>query len=354
MSDESDDGRSPDPYEIRNAGELIAALSALKDWSGLTYRELTARAEAVGDVLPRSTVANMLARTTLPREDLVAAYVRACGCGPGTVETWLKVRKELAARGTREAEAGLSDAGRADAGVSDTGRTGAGTVDGPDEGAGAAGAGGGGGGGAGGGGAGSGRARGRWSAVVAVPVVLVLVAVAVTVGLYAWGGGDDGGAQGRRPVAGERIVRVGTSSLCLTERAGSSGHLYQGPCKGAIPRFTLVPRAGDTWRIATVHPEYGEGCMGVQRSARHAPAPLENDYCGRRGKAETFRLEPVGSPVEGYRIRPQHTGLCLGVEDVGSDEPWAEVVQTACAADAARQIFRFDPPVSAPPAARNG
>ncbi len=171
-------------------------------------------------------------------------------------------------------------------------------------------------------------------------------------GLYASGGSAGGGAHGA-PAAGERIVRVGKSSLCLTERAGSTGHLFQGPCESATPRFTLVPRSGATWRIATLHPEYGEGCMGVQRSARHAGASLENDYCGKRDGAETFRLDPVGSPVEGYRIRPLHTGLCLGAEEGPSDELWAEVVQTKCAADATTQIFRFDPPLRAS-AARNG
>ncbi|AGP54932.1 hypothetical protein [Streptomyces rapamycinicus] len=69
--------RAPDPQGARNPGEFIAALQALKDWSRLTYRELAARADALGDVLPRSTVANMLARATLPREELVAAFVRA-------------------------------------------------------------------------------------------------------------------------------------------------------------------------------------------------------------------------------------------------------------------------------------
>ncbi|WP_326655405.1 hypothetical protein [Streptomyces sp. NBC_01750] len=73
-------------------------MQELKDWSGLTYRELTARAEAAGDVLPRSTVANMLSRSTVPREELVAAFVRACGCGPGATESWLRVRKELTRR----------------------------------------------------------------------------------------------------------------------------------------------------------------------------------------------------------------------------------------------------------------
>lgn len=60
-------GRSaPDPREATDAASFIAQLQALKDWSGLTYRELSARASALGDVLPRSTVANMLARSTVP------------------------------------------------------------------------------------------------------------------------------------------------------------------------------------------------------------------------------------------------------------------------------------------------
>ncbi|GGT29930.1 hypothetical protein GCM10010271_37410 [Streptomyces kurssanovii] len=70
---------APDPERVRDPAGFVAAMQALKDRSGLTYRELTSRAEAVGDVLPRSTVANMLGRTTLPREELVAAFVRAAG-----------------------------------------------------------------------------------------------------------------------------------------------------------------------------------------------------------------------------------------------------------------------------------
>ncbi|RSS41021.1 helix-turn-helix domain-containing protein, partial [Streptomyces sp. WAC08241] len=72
----------PDPRGARSPAEFLARLQALKDWSGLTYRELSVRAEARGDVLPRSTVANMLSRTTLPREELLTAFVRACGTGP--------------------------------------------------------------------------------------------------------------------------------------------------------------------------------------------------------------------------------------------------------------------------------
>ncbi|WP_406133283.1 hypothetical protein [Streptomyces zaomyceticus] len=90
---------TPDPREARTPAEFLALLQTLKDWSGLTYRELSARAETRGEVLPRSTVANMLARPTLPREELLTVFVRACGVAPGELAGWLEVRRELAGRG---------------------------------------------------------------------------------------------------------------------------------------------------------------------------------------------------------------------------------------------------------------
>ncbi|MFD0823942.1 helix-turn-helix domain-containing protein, partial [Micromonospora zhanjiangensis] len=71
------DGATPAGYVI--------ALRALKQWSGLTYRQLQRQAEAVGDALPHSTVAAALGRGTLPRPDLVRALVRACGAGEAAV-----------------------------------------------------------------------------------------------------------------------------------------------------------------------------------------------------------------------------------------------------------------------------
>ncbi|MFD7965268.1 hypothetical protein ACFV5J_31205 [Streptomyces zaomyceticus] len=90
---------TPDPREARTPAEFLALLQALKDRSGLTYRELSALAETRGEVLPRSTVANMLARPTLPREELLTVFVRACGVAPGELAGWLEVRRELAGRG---------------------------------------------------------------------------------------------------------------------------------------------------------------------------------------------------------------------------------------------------------------
>ncbi|MFF8508162.1 helix-turn-helix domain-containing protein [Streptomyces sp. NPDC015492] len=89
---------TPDPRGARTPAEFLAALQALKERSGLTYRELSSRAEELGDVLPRSTVANMLARTTLPREELLTAFVRACGATPDELTEWRRARTELAGR----------------------------------------------------------------------------------------------------------------------------------------------------------------------------------------------------------------------------------------------------------------
>ncbi|UWP81587.1 hypothetical protein [Dactylosporangium fulvum] len=80
-------------------------MAALKQWSGLTYRQLQRRAQQAGDVLPHSTAAAALTRTTLPREDVVAAFVRACGGDESSVARWLATRKRIAAatvQGTAE------------------------------------------------------------------------------------------------------------------------------------------------------------------------------------------------------------------------------------------------------------
>ncbi|GAA2295299.1 NB-ARC domain-containing protein [Streptomyces violaceusniger] len=87
----------PNPSEALTAAEYVAQLRQLKAWSGLSYRELERRAREAGDVLPYSTAASMLGRPGMPREALVASFVRACGAG-GEVERWLAVRKRLAVR----------------------------------------------------------------------------------------------------------------------------------------------------------------------------------------------------------------------------------------------------------------
>ncbi|WP_158681175.1 helix-turn-helix domain-containing protein [Streptomyces viridochromogenes] len=70
-------------------------MRALKAWSGLTYREIAARAHRNGDTLPPSTLAAVLGRATLPREDVVRAFVRVCG-GEDETDAWLWARSGIA------------------------------------------------------------------------------------------------------------------------------------------------------------------------------------------------------------------------------------------------------------------
>ncbi|MGW7416528.1 ricin-type beta-trefoil lectin domain protein [Streptomyces sp. NPDC054863] len=370
----------PDPCAVRTAAEFVEGLHALKEWSGLTYRELTARADATGDVLPRSTVANMLARTTVPREELVAAYARACGCGPTVVEEWLAVRKELAVRGERVAVVAVpgetpEPAGGAaseevpqevpEAAQEETPQEapeaapepssvradpapepssarahpapalapvaevpsppgGKAPVGGPEA-----------------------STPRRISRTKVLNVALALTVVAATVVWLT----RDTDPQPRTldavtaPGAGERTLRAVHSGLCLGERNGvTSGKVHQAPCEGLIPQYSLVRMGEEDWRIASYHPEFEGGCMGVHWGKREKGAWVEDDECANRDPAaETFRFEPVGSPVKGYRIRPQHTRMCLTVPGASRAE-WTALEQRPCEDDAAGQLFRFDPP----------
>ena len=139
-------------------------------------------------------------------------------------------------------------------------------------------------------------------------------------------------------------IRSVHSGLCLSERLGTkNGTVYQMPCvKETIPRFSLTPLEGDTWRIVTDHPDFGEGCTGVLHGETAVDTPLEDTECGDRGPAEAFRFEPVGDPVRGYRIRPAHSDLCLGVRD-GSKKELAKIVQLGCERDGTGQLFSFEP-----------
>ncbi|MFI2368939.1 RICIN domain-containing protein [Streptomyces sp. NPDC018833] len=351
---------APDPERAGGAPEFVAALQALKDWSGLTYRELSSRAETIGDVLPRSTVANMLGRGTVPREELVAAFVRACGCDPGELDTWLRVRKELA-RGERQAgespdvtSAAAGAAGEApDAVTPAAGRAVGGPAapaahaPAPASPAPAS---------ASAPGSPVHRSRRRtWGVPAVAGVLIVAAAVAAAVTLVG-GEGSDGSGGGRTersaplpvasgpgpaPAPGAVSIRAVHSGLCLAEDGGQNGQLFQRTCApDSIPRFSLE-RIDGGWLLVTFHQRFGEGCTGVRDRSAAAGAPVEDQECGKRGPAEAFRLEPVGSPVRGYRLRPLHSDLCVGVAD-GTTRAGEPVRQLECAGDMKGQLFAFD------------
>ncbi|MFE9201927.1 ATP-binding protein [Micromonospora sp. NPDC007230] len=87
----------PRPEQAATPAEFIAALRALKLWSGLTFRQLAAKSRASGDHLAVSTIASVLSRSTLPRREVVAGFVRACQLDDRAVANWVAVRDAMLA-----------------------------------------------------------------------------------------------------------------------------------------------------------------------------------------------------------------------------------------------------------------
>ncbi|MFI9812294.1 RICIN domain-containing protein [Saccharothrix variisporea] len=85
------------PPEAEDAAEFVAAMRALRVRSGYSFRALERRAATLGEVLPTSTLNSALSRSTLPREQIVVAFVRACGGDEETAAAWARVRADLAA-----------------------------------------------------------------------------------------------------------------------------------------------------------------------------------------------------------------------------------------------------------------
>jgi hypothetical protein len=86
----------PSPTATTDETAFIAELRRLKTWSGHSFRQLEHRASAAGDTLPYSTVATMLSKNRLPREDLLVTFVRACGLDEDAVKHWAIVRARIA------------------------------------------------------------------------------------------------------------------------------------------------------------------------------------------------------------------------------------------------------------------
>ncbi|MFE6850287.1 helix-turn-helix domain-containing protein [Streptomyces sp. NPDC057674] len=340
---------TPDPREARTPAEFLARLQALKDWSGLTYRELSARAEARGDVLPRSTVANMLARATLPREELLTAFVRACGATPDELAEWRTVRTELAGRGaygTADADPDADTDPDTDpaetagpppawpgheAGTAPQGGPGTPSRTPP---------------------ATSSRIRRALVAAVAV-AGLVLAGVSVVALLRDGGTGRAGRPPGTpaavAPAVGDVRIRVTGTDFCLAERRGTrTGQVHQVPCaEPDFPRYSLATVGTGRWRIVSDHPDFGPGCSGIPSGGRIPDSAYEDSECGDPSRVEAFALEPYGTSegaVRGYRIVPVGSatpGTCVTV--VGDREAaWAKLAQAPCTPDAAGQLFSFD------------
>lgn len=299
-----------DPYEARTASEYVLALRQLKDSSGLTYRQLEERAARRGDVLARSTVADVLRREALPRAELVAALVRACGAG-ADLPRWLAARERLASaedeapgdeRGTRAgADVPGGDPIRRDRRApADTRRVGTASL-----------------------------------AALASLCTVVLLVVAAIVLLPTDDdapAGDKAGSQssvrssaaatGPGPAAGySRIRPVRAPGLCLTDgdvrmtgADRSKTVAVQRPCDQSVPPRTYLERQDDgLYRIQWRHPQHGTGCLTVLAAGAYRDTLEPWDDCRAGGRAQLFRMERAGGPGQ-WRLRPAlDDGLCLAM-----------------------------------------
>ncbi|WP_245703413.1 helix-turn-helix domain-containing protein [Streptomyces lushanensis] len=303
------------PYDARDAAGFVESMQRLKERSGLTYRQLEERAARSGDVLARSTLADILRRTSLPRADVLAAFVRACGDGH-RVDAWLEARERIAAGIAPPATAPAPEPGAPAVAEPEARQpTGASAVPRPR------------------------RTTGR---TVALATSLMVVPLA----LVAWAllpddSGDRGAlaapaAASRTPADGWVTIRPArTPELCLTDGrdrdgAYASAVAVQLPCAQAtVPRTYLEPVGEGRYRVQWHHPQEGRGCLTVMSSgpARGMLEPW-ND-CAR---ATLFLLRPTaaaGSSSGSFLLRPANSSRCIGIADDDTAEG-AEATEERC------------------------
>ena len=313
------------PDEAADPAAFVDLLRQLKDASRLTYRQLEQRAAAAGDVLARSTAADVLRRSTLPRPEVLAAFVRACGAGD-QVDAWLRARDRLAV-GAYAPTSPAPDYPAAEV----AGSTAADVLVGGR----------------------SDEAGPRW---FTRPAPLALLAVAaVLAALGAWylrpddderqstapqaGAGTSSSAtpgSASAPTSGRSQIRPARApQLCLSEGRDRSGRYddavaVQRPCAGATPPDTyLVPVADGLFFVKWDHPVNGVGCLTVRADdpGRNLIEPF--DECRTDRGAQLFRFEPTGSTPSAYRLRPSDSDLCVGIRDDDTEVP-AEAAAEPC------------------------
>ncbi|MEU1674673.1 XRE family transcriptional regulator [Streptomyces roseifaciens] len=269
----------------RDAGEFTDRMRRLKERSGLTYRELEQRAQDRGEALPRSTLSDVLQRQSLPRPELLVAFLHVCGVeDEREIEAWLETRSRIeGASGSRRRLRSKSMAG-----------------------------------------------------AVAVIAVLLLAA-----GVWALLPDDDEG-EARTPAASAvrgwvEIRPARAPQLCLTEGRDRSGTYTspiaaQRPCKEAEPPRTYLKAVHDgpdaPHYIEWHHPQHGRGCLTIRRIAP-AKGMLEPwEACTRSNKNQLFRVEPAGTEAR-YRLRVEATSQCIGI-NADDTRPEAEAVEERC------------------------
>ncbi|MBC6463581.1 RICIN domain-containing protein [Actinomadura sp. HBU206391] len=88
---------APHASDAKTPIEFVALMRRLQQWSGLTIHELESRATADGDRLPTGRLTVLLDHDILPPKEMVAAFVRACGCSPAVQREWIRIHDRIAA-----------------------------------------------------------------------------------------------------------------------------------------------------------------------------------------------------------------------------------------------------------------
>ncbi|WP_410661201.1 helix-turn-helix domain-containing protein [Amycolatopsis sp. lyj-112] len=285
----------------------------LRTWSGLTYRQLEARAKESRAALPASTIATTLGRSTLPRESFVEAFTRACGLDDEQVRRWLDARTRIA-MGSGPPVAEGSDDEKV-------------TAIRPPE-----------------------PARPRhWRGPVIVLVAIVTIGLATAFGIPALPSGGRATASSVPPAAvvpGLDIREVGswaeihparTPEYCLAEgldrtRQYSTVIAAQQPCGQAVsPRVFLDPVGEDSAvQIQWHHQETGVGCLTVITEGPGHGLLESRDDCDDDSADQLFTIEPIGPPGAAHlRIRPAGSDQCLGLRDQDT-AVGTEIVQERC------------------------
>jgi hypothetical protein len=279
---------------LRDAAEFVVMLRELKERSGLTLRGLEDKAAAQGEVLARSTVADMLRKDTLPRPELLVAYLRACGVDDP--EPWLRARERLAV-------GEVAPAARTSPG------------------------------------------RSPWQRP-AVVLVAVVVAALVVAAVLLRGDEPDRGAVDRTTgpepallplVSGgswASIHAADAPDLCLTEGHDSTKRYEHEvaalrPCADPGPRVLLEPVGAEFTVIKWEHPVLKEiGCLTVRRDAPAQYLLEPWDHCSDDNLDQLFRVEQVRG--DRYRFRSADGAACVGLRG-GAVREGAEAIREPCA-----------------------
>ncbi|MFG2354331.1 hypothetical protein [Streptomyces sp. NPDC048521] len=325
------DQRSLALQELRTAADLNAELRELKARSRLTYRQLEERAALQGELLPRSTLADVLRNGSLPRQELLVAYVRACGEGD-YVDEWLAARKRAAESPAR----GPAFGGSVGSGVSQT-------SNGPAA-------------------PGSGRPaakalgsvrrllRTRRTRVLAGSLLAVALITAATWSLRDPGGSGSSGAVGLP--RGHVLLRpLASSGLCVTDGQVTDGRYHslvavQRPCVETAPQTTTLDPVGkDAYRIAWYRPDQGKGCLKALTSGPGKGLLEPWDACEQTTAFRFVPTEPRTARRSGtseksagrsYLIRIDDR-TCVGIRAASTSAGTEAVAEPCTGADA--QLF---------------